>query len=124
MHLLRNPRHNAKHALFLVGWILCVCLAQNSGVSGFCNNLGNTRAIVENAQVSDDNEVSITAQCELSQQLLSFNYLSFDDLALPFFILALAIILWLTSAPHYFPPHTEPIRLRRRLHLRLCVFRE
>ena len=116
--------HNAKHALFLVGWILCVCLAQNSGVSGFCNDLGNTGAIVENAQVSDDNEVSTATKCELSQQLLSFNYLSIDDLALPLFILALAIILWLTSAPHYFPPHTEPIRLRRRLHLRLCVFLE
>lgn len=135
----RNQHKLARSALLLVSWVICVCLASNMFLIQVCkvvyaNNESTIPAVaqVSNAdgddainKVTQPNDDSFNDKCELSEHLINFDHHQVNDQAIFMYFVLLTIVLWLLSTVPYFPPFTEPILHKgRRIHLKICVFRE
>ncbi len=135
----RNQHKLTRSALLLVGWVICVCLASNMSLIQVCKvaYANSDSAISAVAQVSkaDGGDAinkatqpksdSSNDKCELSEHLINFDHHQVNDQAIFMYFVLLTIVLWLLSTVPYFPPFTEPILHKgRRIHLKICVFRE
>ncbi|MDA0147114.1 copper resistance protein [Vibrio sp. LaRot3] len=77
--------------------------------------------VVDVSASTDD----LSQECQLSEHLINFDQHQIMDFALIMQIIALAIILWLLTSTGSLSSATEPILHKgRRIHLKLCVFRE
>ncbi|MGV2986783.1 hypothetical protein ACE1OE_03990 [Vibrio sp. E150_011] len=134
----------AKLALILTGWVLFVCLMQNSGLLQVCSHpnavepnqsLSSSKgAISEVSSANRDASLISPAasapvkqasdECSLSSKLLNFHTLDLDGL----WLITLTVMLLTFGVCrvyyHSYRPFTEPIFSRYRIHLRLCTFHE
>ncbi len=136
----RNTHQLTRSALLLVGWVICFCLASNmSFIQGCKVNYENSDSAISNAlqvnkiddgggfikgasQSQDDQSVH---KCELSEHLINFDHHQVNDQAIFTYFILVVVVLWLLSTVPYFPPFTEPILHKgRRIHLKICVFKE
>ncbi len=117
-----NPKHT-RIALILVCWVILACFARNTGL---IPTLGYNKSSVASEFIfqSQTNNDESTSECDLAEKLLSLNISPFESHFIPYFLLAIAILLWLLSQRNTFTVFTEPIVLQKRLYLHLCVFRE
>ncbi len=123
----------SKSALFIVGWVICICLATNMNIFHGCKAQfqDNNQSTIVSAYSSDSNldnnsNSKASDKCHLSEHLINFDQHQFDNHhVIVSFLAFIAIVILLTSSPPYFPPFTEPIFAKgRRTHLQICVFRE
>lgn len=119
MSFIHRRQSKFKLSLLLVGWVIVVCLAQNTGIVNVCSVDYIGENITTSQSQSDEEE-----KCDLSEKLLSAHQHQIDSEALIGFMFALILISWLLATPNQFPPFTEPIVHKRRVHLQICVFRE
>ncbi len=119
MSFIRRRQSAFRLSLILVGWVILVCLAKNTGIMNLCsiNYLDDSITVSQPFEVDED-------KCDLSEQLLCAHQHQMDSPALISFVFVLAFISWLLATPNNFPPFTEPIVHKRRVHLQICVFRE
>ena len=120
-------RHKLTHwTLLLVWWVIGVCLVNNIGFIQSCAaEYSKSGVITQTVQHSDDGSSETKSKCDLSEHLINFDQHHIADHAIVVYTIALALILWLLSTTPYFPPFTEPILHKgRRVHLKICVFRE
>ncbi|MDV6251777.1 hypothetical protein [Vibrio sp. EA2] len=121
----RAPHKQAKWLLAIIGWVIVVCLMQNSGFVTSCSMKGEQVASsVVSAEKSHDTEAKSANKCELSEKLILFakHHLGFFIVVLFVGISLVAVCRRDTFSP--FSQWTEPIRHKHRVHLTFCVFRE
>ncbi|WP_318418821.1 hypothetical protein [Photobacterium leiognathi] len=127
-----NKQRISKSALFIVGWVICICLATNMNIFHGCkaqfqDNNQSTIVSADGSHLDLDSSSNSEAsdKCHLSEHLINFDQHQFDNHVIVSFLAFIAIVILLTSSPPYFPPFTEPIFAKgRRTHLQICVFRE
>lgn len=112
-----------KWSLLIVWWVIAICLAKNIG-------LLDSYAVKYSSEQHSMQLVKTPAQgfgekCHLSEHLVNFEHCQVQHYAILTQVFTLGLILWLLSTPVRQLNFTEPIfRKRRRLHLKLCIFRE
>ncbi|MBL4830950.1 MAG: hypothetical protein JKY55_13835 [Aliivibrio sp.] len=120
--LLQYKRNTvASWSLLLVSIVLLVCFSQNLGLSTSCPSAIHSDEIKQTTSLTQGNKVS---ECSSSEHLLNAHTLNLD-LAIPLFILALAIIATTLKQVGFGYYFTEPITsygVRR--HLAFCTFQE
>ena len=121
----RAPQKQAKWLLAIIGWVIVVCLMQNSGFVSSCSMDGETvaSASVAEEKVHDTKSKSAN-KCELSDKLIQF---AKHHLGLFIVILFVGITLVAVCRRGVFAQlrqWTEPIPYKHRVHLTFCVFRE
>jgi len=136
----RNTHQLTRSALLLVGWVICFCLASNmSFIQGCKVNYDNSDSAISTAvqanKISDGGvfidgasqpqDGQSVQKCELSEHLINFDHHQVNDQAIFTYFILVVVVLWLLSTVPYFPPFTEPILHKgRRIHLKVCVFKE
>ncbi|PFG45808.1 hypothetical protein ATG66_2891 [Vibrio sp. ES.051] len=112
----------------MIGWVVVVCLMQNSGLASSCSI--NYETISPSMLVGDDAYVVQTdkgkdlSQCELSEKLIQFAQHQLEAFIVVLFVGILVSAIWRGSVVTRARQWTEPIRYKYRVHLTFCVFRE
>ncbi len=121
----RAPQKQVKWLLAVVGWVIVVCLMQNSGFVSSCSMSGEqTESSFVSAEKSHDIDAKSTNKCELSEKLIQF---AKHHCGLFIVVLFVGIALVAVCRPGAFAQlrqWTEPIPYKHRAHLTFCVFRE
>lgn len=119
----RNLNKLTKWSLLIVWWVIAVCLAKNIGLlDSYAVKYSSEQQSVQLVKKPSE---GFGEKCHLSEHLVSFDHCQVHDHAIMVQVFTLGLILWLLCAPVSSLNFTEPIsRKRRRIHLRLCVFRE
>ncbi len=138
----RNTHKLTRNALLLVGWVICFCLASNMSFIQGCkvnygnsdsaistvlqaNNIGDGSGFIDGASQSQSKDGQSVHKCDLSEHLINFDHHQVNDQAIFTYFILVVVVLWLLSTVPYFPPFTEPILHKgRRIHLKVCVFKE
>ncbi|EGQ8449160.1 hypothetical protein GTP59_20395 [Vibrio alginolyticus] len=123
-----TPHKRAKWLLAIIGWVVVVCLMQNSGFASSCSmkyetespavSLADERPSVKSIDTKE------TSKCELSEKLVQFSQHQLDVFIVVLFVGLFASAIWLCSAYIGAQHWTEPIGRKYRVHLTFCVFRE
>ncbi len=109
----------------LIGWVLVVCLIQNSGFVSSCpmkSDYAGFAAVAD--EKGRDVKAKSVSKCELSEKLIQF---AKHHLELFIAILFVGITFMAVSRRGVFTQikqWTEPIPGKHRVHLTFCVFRE
>ncbi|EAQ53387.1 hypothetical protein CWO07_13625 [Vibrio splendidus] len=87
------------------------------------NKISDGGVFIDGASQSQDGQS--VQKCELSEHLINFDHHQVNDQAIFTYFILVVVVLWLLSTVPYFPPFTEPILHKgRRIHLKVCVFKE
>ncbi len=109
----------------LIGWVLVVCLIQNSGFASSCPMKSDSAGFTEVAdEKGHDVKAKGVSKCELSEKLIQF---AKHHLELFIAILFVGITFLAVSRRGVFAQikqWTEPIPSKYRVHITYCVFRE
>ncbi|EKA3120667.1 hypothetical protein REH77_04220 [Vibrio alginolyticus] len=123
-----TPHKRAKWLLAIIGWVVVVCLMQNSGFASSCSMKYETEAPAVSLTDERSSVKSIdtkeTSKCELSEKLIQFSQHQLDVFIVVLFVGLFASAIWLCSAYIGAQHWTEPIGRKYRVHLTFCVFRE
>ncbi|WP_319554670.1 hypothetical protein [uncultured Vibrio sp.] len=121
----RAPDKQAKWLLAIIGWVIVVCLMQNSGFVSSCSMNGEqTESSYASSEKTHDIEAKSANKCELSEKLIQF---AKHHLGLFIVVLFVGITLAAVCRRGVFAQlrqWTEPIPYKHRVHLTFCVFRE
>jgi hypothetical protein len=115
----------AKWLLVLIGWVIVVCLMQNSGLVSSCAINGKQAATsFVDGEKAHDVKAKNANKCELSEKIVQF-----AKHHLELFIVILFIGTTLVEVNRHgvftqLRQWTEPIVCKHRVHLTFCVFRE
>ncbi|MUK76700.1 copper resistance protein [Aliivibrio fischeri] len=113
--------------LILVCWVIFVCAANNIGLLSSCSlpldsSVSDT---VQQASGTQQDKNGLGDKCELSEHLIHFEQHQVGDHALIVQIFTVLLVIGLCLLFSYTSSFTEPILHKgRRVHLKLCVFRE
>ena len=113
--------------LILVCWVIFVCAANNIGLLSSCSlPLGESVSnSAQQVQAEQQDKNGLTDKCDLSEHLVHFEQHQVGDHALIMQIFTVLLVIGLLLSFSYTSLFTEPILHKgRRLHLKLCVFRE
>lgn len=113
--------------LIFVWWVIFVCAANNMGLLSSCSlPLGESVSnSAQQVQAEQQDKNGLTDKCDLSEHLVHFEQHQVGDHALIMQIFTVLLVIGLLLSFSYTSLFTEPILHKgRRLHLKLCVFRE
>ncbi|WP_434145070.1 hypothetical protein [Photobacterium leiognathi] len=81
-----NKQRISKSALFIVGWVICICLATNMNIFHGCkaqfqDNNQSTIVSADGSHLDLDNSSNSEAsdKCHLSEHLINFDQHQFDN---------------------------------------------
>ncbi|EMI4393224.1 hypothetical protein V6473_003086 [Vibrio parahaemolyticus] len=123
-----TPQKRAKWLLAMIGWVIVVCLMQNSGLVSACS-MSDDQTLVSALSSNDAHAVKADkvkepSKCELSEKLIQFTQHQLEAFIVVLFIGIVLAAVWRCSAFVNARQWTEPIYDKHRIHLTFCVFRE
>ncbi|MGP8307671.1 hypothetical protein [Vibrio sp. YIC-376] len=119
------PQKQAKWLLALIGWVLVVCLMQNSGFVASCSVKGEpTATSVLAGEKIHDVKAKGVSKCELSEKLIQFSKHHLELFIVILFVSVTLVAVCRRGVFAQLRQWTEPIPNKHRVHLTFCVFRE
>lgn len=128
--LMKSAFHRHKSfrwPLILVCWVIFVCAANNIGFLNSCSLplTDSASASVQQGSKVEQDTNGLSDKCELSDHLVHFEPHQVGEHVLIVQIFTVLLVIGLLLSFSYTSLFTEPILHKgRRLHLKLCVFRE
>lgn len=107
-----TPQKRAKWLLAMIGWVIVVCLMQNSGLVSACS-MSDDQTLVsalssDDAHVVKADKVKEPSKCELSEKLIQFAQHQLEAFIVVLFIGIVLAAVWRCSAFVNARQWTEP----------------
>ncbi|HHF2856007.1 hypothetical protein WMQ43_13510 [Vibrio diabolicus] len=123
-----TPHKRVKWLLAIIGWVVVVCLMQNSGFASSCSmkyeTISPAVSLTDEGSSVKSIDAKETSKCELSEKLIQFSQHQLDAFIVVLFVGLLASAIWMCCAYIRAQHWTEPIGRKYRVHLTFCVFQE